>query len=140
MRRLNRCFNILKIKLLCIMIMACMTTAPGIWAGQDSLNSILKTLQSVESEEVQLNMLKGVLDGLNGVKTIPAPESWNEVNNKLEKSKNSKVLASLMLLKQKFGDEEAIQNAIKDLKDESLDLSKRRSILSSCSFIKALNY
>ena len=46
----------------------------GQLASQEKeLNLIISTLKKSNNEQVQVNMLKGIVDGLKGVNKLPAP-------------------------------------------------------------------
>ncbi len=123
--------KLFKKKCLCSLVLVVALNAQVHAMDGERLNRIIKICLSVESESIQLNMLKGVLDGLNGVKRIDKPDSWSKLEQKLKKSTNPKLTSSLMMLKQKFGDAEAIGAAIATLKDDSQSLERRRLLLNS---------
>lgn len=124
-------FNPLKAVLLSFVLLIVCCFKQGFGAENKNLILIIETLSSVESEEVQLNMLKGILDGLGGVKTIQAPEQWKLLHEKLSKSNNPNIISSLMMLNQKFGDPKSILAAMATLKDEKQSIDKRRTVLNS---------
>lgn len=124
-------FNPSKTLLLSFVILIICFSKQGYGSEVKNLKLIIEVLASVESEEVQLNMLKGILDGLSGVKTVQAPDQWKALHDKLSKSNHPKILSSVMMLNQKFGDVEAIQKAMATLLDENQSIEKRRSVLNS---------
>lgn len=97
----------------------------------NNLELILNTLQQVDSKEVQANLLKGILDGLSGIKVIDPPNTWWQLNQKLSESQNPKIQNYLMLLNQKFGNKQAIQLALRTLKNEQETIETRREALTS---------
>lgn len=100
-------------------------------AQEKELDLIIKVISSSSSEQVQRNMLQGILDGLQGINKLPAPEGWADLNAKLSKSKNEDIKKLQAQLNQKFGDQEAINKALADLRNSKTPLSERRSALAS---------
>ena len=99
--------------------------------SSNNFELVLNTLQQVESQEVQANLLKGILDGLSGIKIISPPSTWEQLNKKLSESKNAKIQGYLMLLNQKFGNKQAIELALKTLKNKQESTEIRRKYLAS---------
>jgi len=99
--------------------------------SSNNFELVLNTLQQVESQEVQANLLKGILDGLSGIKIISPPSTWEQLNKKLSESKNAKIQGYLMLLNQKFGNKQAIELALKTLKNKQESTEIRRKSLAS---------
>ena len=100
-------------------------------AQEKELNLIIKVINKTQNEQVQLNMLKGMIDGLNSVNKLPAPSGWLALNSSLSKSSNNEIKKLLTQLNQKFGDEEAIKKALETLKNSTASVGERKTALSS---------
>jgi hypothetical protein len=93
--------------------------------------ALIITAVTDADEEVQLNMLSGLLKGLDGVKSMPAPKGWDTLNAKLRNTANKDLKSIVTQLNQKFGNPEAIQSALASLTDEKTSLENKRLALNS---------
>jgi putative heme-binding domain-containing protein len=93
--------------------------------------ALIITVVTDADEEVQLNMLSGLLKGLDGVKSMPAPKGWDTLNAKLRNTANKDLKSIVTQLNQKFGNPEAIQSALASLTDEKTSLENKRLALES---------
>ena len=100
-------------------------------AQQKELEMIIKVIDSSQQENVQKNMLKGMLDGLQGVNKLSVPQGWPELNEKLSNSNNNEIKKLLSQLNQKFGDREAIKKALAALKNSKAPVNERKAALNS---------
>jgi len=98
-------------------------------AGQ--LEVMVKTLERIEDETVQANILQGMLRGLSGRRNVPAPAGWPALNAKLGASENSDLRNLARQLGQIFGDEAASRAALEKLRDKKADPAARRVALKS---------
>lgn len=100
-------------------------------AQERELDLIIKVISQSQDENVQKNMLKGMLDGLQGVNKLSAPNGWFELNSKLSSSSNKDVKKILTQLNQKFGDQNAIKKALATVKNNKASVSERKAALTS---------
>ncbi|MCM8525695.1 MAG: c-type cytochrome [Lentisphaeraceae bacterium] len=100
-------------------------------AQEKELNLIISTLKNVNNEQVQLNMLKGIIEGLKGVNKLPAPTGWSEVNSSIAKRQNGELKKLAAQLNQKFGNQEAIKEALATVKNNKAPIAERRTALTS---------
>ena len=98
---------------------------------QDSLTLLVGTLDTIDDSAVQMALLQGMLNGLDGRRNIPAPAAWGKVAAKLAKSDNAQVRELASRLSQIFGDEAAMQRALATVQDRSRQLDARRRALHS---------
>ena len=101
-----------------------------------NLDLIIKYISQSDDELVQKNMLKGIVDGLKGVNKLEAPQGWQKLNVKLAESKNNDVKKLLGELNQKFGNEEAIAQALVTVKNSKAPVEERKVALASLLSIK----
>jgi hypothetical protein len=98
---------------------------------QESLALLVRTLDTIDDSAVQMALLQGMLNGLDGRRNIPAPAAWGKVAAKLAKSDNAQVRELASRLSQIFGDEAAMQRALATVQDRSRQLDTRRRALHS---------
>ncbi|MCM8539619.1 MAG: c-type cytochrome [Lentisphaeraceae bacterium] len=104
----------------------------GQLASQEKeLNLIISTLKKSNNEQVQVNMLKGIVDGLKGVNKLPAPADWYDYIDSVSKSKNNELKKLIAQLNQKFGNEEAIKQALATVKNHKASIDDRKTALMS---------
>ena len=96
-----------------------------------SLDLLVKTLNSTDSPQVRIILMRGMLSGLAGRRNVDAPQGWNELRNKLASSQNSEERALLQQLSQIFGDTEAMQQALATVMDNKAETEERRIALRS---------
>ena len=99
-------------------------------ADDSHLTTIIRALNAA-SEDVQLNMLSGMLKGLEGAERHPAPDGWDELNRTLSASDNPHLRNVAADLNRKFGDPQALQHALALLADPDADVNKRRAALAA---------
>ncbi|NQZ59220.1 MAG: hypothetical protein HRT88_17335, partial [Lentisphaeraceae bacterium] len=97
----------------------------------NNLSLLIKTLSEVKDTKVQASLLRGILDGLAGVKGIETPDNWQKVNASLLAGSDNEVKVMTRQLSQLFGDEAANNAALKTLMNSKKDLSQRRAALAS---------
>ncbi|HXX95028.1 MAG TPA: family 16 glycoside hydrolase, partial [Planctomycetota bacterium] len=111
--------------------------ALGLWAsaqagdGGDNLSALVQILKSSDDADFQLDILKGIRDGLKGRTTVKMPQGWEEVSTRLAKSSNPDVRAIAQALSTTFGDPKALK-AMRDLvADPKGELAARKSALET---------
>ena len=98
---------------------------------ENNLDLIIKFVNKSSDEQVQLNMLKGIYDGLKGVNKLEAPKGWSELSSRLSSSDNAEIKKLMTQLNQKFGNEKAIQEALAKVKNPKASLQDRKAALTS---------
>ncbi|MCH2209049.1 MAG: c-type cytochrome [Lentisphaerales bacterium] len=101
--------------------------------AEDELSLIFKTVENTPSETAQVNMLKGVLAGLQGLKDVEVPDSWKTLKAKFQKSDNSELKKVAQQLSRLFGSEEAFQEALALTFNKDAKLKARQQALKSLS-------
>ncbi|HEY3901624.1 MAG TPA: family 16 glycoside hydrolase [Chthoniobacter sp.] len=95
------------------------------------LDLLLQTLSHVDNSDAQANILRGMDDSLKGRHGLTAPDGWDALYEKLEKSPNEEVRRLAQALGVCFGAESALGQMRKTLADESADRAARQSALES---------
>jgi putative heme-binding domain-containing protein len=81
-----------------------------------------------KTPEMQIELLEGMLYGLQGRSDVTPPANWKIVYAGLQKS-DTKVAQLALEIAQQFGDSEAAQQSLAVLKDQKASIDKRRSAL-----------
>ena len=92
---------------------------------QQTLALLVKTIQDTSDPETQTALLKGMLTGLEGRRDVPTPKGWAELGKTLRSANSDQVRALSGRLSQIFGDEQAIAEALKLLKDSQANTKDR---------------
>ena len=98
---------------------------------ENKLDLVIKFVNQSNDQQVKLNMLKGIVDGLKGINKMDAPKGWSELNAALSKSSDNNLKKLLSELNQKFGNEGAIKRALATVKDSKAALDERKTALDS---------
>ncbi|HLF93113.1 MAG TPA: family 16 glycoside hydrolase [Planctomycetota bacterium] len=98
---------------------------------QDNLSALVQILKSSDDEGFQLDILKGIRDGLKGRTTVKMPQGWQEVSGKLSKSANAEVRSLAQALSTVFGDRQSLLAMQVLLADTKGDLAGRKSALET---------
>ena len=107
-------------------------------ANDDSgLDGLVTLLADVEDADFQLDLLKGIRDGLQGRKSVPMPKGWSDVYPKLAKSDKPEVREQAQLLALTFGDKTALAELQKTLLNRQADITARQAALKSLVAIRA---
>ncbi len=87
----------------------------------------------VESNEaaVQLDVLCGMYEALQGRRGLRAPEGWSEVYRKLAASQNAEIQEKVLQLSVLFGDPQALAALRRTAEDVRADPSARRNALQT---------
>ena len=93
----------------------------------DKLNVLVDALENPSG--VELEMLKGLQEGIEGRTNIKPPSNWDEVYKKLKNKQSTSEAA--MNVAQQFGSAEAAKEMFKVLKDEKQPTELRKSALNS---------
>ena len=97
---------------------------------QQVFRLLIKTIRSTEDTSVQVSLLQGILRGLEGRRDVVAPESWGTLYEKLKVSPDPIVRERAAALSQIFGDQAAVEQAMKAVMDAQQPVGQRRDALS----------
>ncbi len=96
----------------------------------DPFHLLVHAVGSTEDTSVQAALLKGMLLGLEGRRSVHAPEGWPALSNTLACSTSAPVRQHALALSQIFGDTMAVASALECVQDSSIAASQRCSTLS----------
>lgn len=94
-----------------------------------SLDLLVKTLESTDNPQVQVALMRGMLRGLAGRRQVQAPQGWSDLSQQLAVSDDHNIRDLSMQLSQIFGDVKATRRALAILRDPAADLNARRTAL-----------
>ncbi|MDG1896039.1 MAG: c-type cytochrome [Fuerstiella sp.] len=95
----------------------------------ESLDLLVKTLNSLDDVKVRHALLRGMLAGLEGRRNVEAPQGWSKLSQQLAKSKDNNVRELSAQLSQIFGDRKATELALVMLTDPTADPNAQRTSL-----------
>lgn len=95
------------------------------------MDALVAVLKETTDAQFQLDVLKGMNEGLKGRREVQAPAGWDEVESKLAQSSNAEVRTLTQTLSLKFGSRSAMTALRKDLLNPALDEAKREAALTS---------
>lgn len=96
----------------------------------ESFQLVVSAVGSTTDTSVQAALLKGMLLGLEGRRSVRAPEGWSTLSNTLACSTSSTVRQHALALSQIFGDTVAVESALQCVQDSSVTAAQRCSTLS----------
>ena len=96
----------------------------------ESFQLVLTAVGSTTDTSVQAALLKGMLLGLEGRRSVRAPEGWSTLSNTLACSTSASVRQHALALSQIFGDTVAVASALECVQDSSVAAAQRCSTLS----------
>ena len=96
----------------------------------DSFQLVVTAVGSTVDTSVQAALLKGMLLGLEGRRSVRAPEGWSTLSNTLACSTSASVRQHALALSQIFGDTVAVASALECVQDSSVAAAQRCSTLS----------
>ena len=117
----------------------CLLFGSALSASTDDsgLDGLVTLLADVDDADFQLDLLKGIRDGLAGRKNVPMPKGWSDVYPKLAKSKKQEVRQQAQLLALTFGDKTALAELQRTLLDREADIAARQAGLRSLVSVRA---
>ena len=101
--------------------------------GNDEVNSfqlVITAVGSTADTSVQAALLKGMRLGLEGRRSVRAPEGWSTLSNTLAYSTSASVRQHALAISQIFGDTKAIAGALACVQDSSVAAAQRCSTLN----------
>src|SRR5581483_10080400 len=93
--------------------------------------AIAESLNRVNDEAHQLDILNGLALALKGQRSVPMPQGWEVVQTKLNASSNAEIRAQMQSLSLTFGSSSALASLRKTLMDETADPNARRTAMES---------
>ncbi len=99
--------------------------------NEEALTALVQLLGQNDDPQFQLDVLKGMSEGLKGRRGLKMPPGWEEVAVKLAKSPNAEVRALAQSLSLTFDSASAMAELRKSLTDRSADPATRRAALES---------
>ena len=96
----------------------------------ESFQLVVTAVGSTTDTSVQAALLKGMLLGLEGRRSVRAPEGWSTLSNTLACSTSATVRQHALALSQIFGDTVAVASALECVQDSSVAAAQRCSTLS----------
>src|SRR6185369_4456511 len=97
----------------------------------DPLSALVQLLDVSEDPQFQLDLLKGMSEGLKGRRGVKMPEKWDVVEKKLSSSPNAQVRELAKSLSVTFGSQAAFNTLRATLLDANAGASARSNALSS---------
>ncbi len=99
--------------------------------SDDALPILVQVLQSTDDAQVQLDILKGLADGLKGRRGVKAPAGWDTLATKLATSSNAQVKELVQQLSLVFGSASALADMRKQLLDVKAPTAQRLAALDA---------
>ena len=95
-----------------LLLIACFASAPAARRAETTDNAglagLVGLLAEVDDSQFQLDLLRGMLEGLRGRKEVEMPSQWPPVYAKLAASSHADVCRQALLLALKFNDPQAL--------------------------------
>lgn len=107
------------------------STAAGAIDEVESMHLLVEALDSVNEASVLRALMGGMLKGLEGRRDVKTPTNWGAVAVKLRAHEDERVRELSNQLSQIFGDEEAVQLALKTVADPQAAPEARRQMLQA---------
>jgi putative heme-binding domain-containing protein len=99
--------------------------------NRDPLSLLAKLLAETSDGAVQRDVLQGMSDGLKGWPSLPSPEGWTVVYDKLASSTDTQIAARTRELSVAFGEERALAQLRETVTDKNADLGDRRTAIET---------
>jgi putative heme-binding domain-containing protein len=109
-------------------------SAPLLRAADDAtegLNALTELLATSDDAQFQVDLLKGMSDGLKGRRSAPMPAGWDKVAEKLAKSPNAQVRELAQSLSVTFGSAPALNALRETLLNQQAGFAARSNALVS---------
>ena len=91
----------------------------------ETLNSLVELLTQIDDAQIQLDVLKGMSQALDGKRTVPQPTGWSDLEKVLTRSSNQDVRTLAGQLGVKFGSPLALKG-LRDLVMNSSEVPSAR--------------
>lgn len=97
----------------------------------DTLSALVEVLSGTDDPQFQLDVLRGMIDGLKGRRNIPMPKGWEALESKLSRSANPEVRSQAEIISVAFGSAKALERVRQALRNSATDLATRRLALET---------
>jgi putative heme-binding domain-containing protein len=115
--------------LLFCLAVCCFAAAPAV-SSTSPLAPLVRLLTETEDVDVQLDVLRGIYEGLQG-RRVAAPAGWAEVHRKLSASPSAAVREKLLQVSVLLGEPQALAELRRVAADRSASESARRAALQT---------
>jgi putative heme-binding domain-containing protein len=99
--------------------------------NDEALTALVQVLGENDDVQFQLDVLRGMSEGLKGRRGVKMPQGWDDVAIKLGKSSNREVRELAQSLSLTFGSATAMNSLRNTLADANADATARKSALES---------
>jgi putative heme-binding domain-containing protein len=100
-------------------------------ASSRVLAPLVRILADSNDPAVQLDILRGMHEALQGRRSVTAPEGWSAVHRKFADSANAEIRAKVLQLSVLFGDPQALASLRRTAADPQADATARQSALQT---------
>lgn len=97
--------------------------------ARQELAVLVELIGQQEDPDFQLDLLRGMLDGLEGQREVPAPAGWAELAERLGDHPRDEMRQVVRQLGLVFGDQQALAQLLEQLADRELSADKRHQAL-----------
>ena len=113
----------------CVILACLCLTAPALRAEDDSLPALVELLATSDDPQFQLDLLRGMKEGLGGRRNVKMPAGWETLAAKLLKSTDAQVRELSQGLSVTFGSATALDAFKQTLADAKADPKTRLAAL-----------
>jgi putative heme-binding domain-containing protein len=110
------------------------TSPPAVAEGSmppKPLTPLVRILAESDDANLQLDVLRGMHEALQGRRNVTAPEGWSAVYRKLGDSKNAEIREKALQLSVLFGDPQALATLRRTAADPKANATMRRNALQT---------
>lgn len=119
-------------KRLCLLFLAAaLPLAAARAQSDDALPILVQVLQASDDAQVQLDILKGMADGLKGRRGVKAPAGWDAVATKLGAGGNAQVKELVQQLSLVFGSASALADMRRQMLDAQAPVAQRLAAIEA---------
>jgi len=115
---------------------AALVMADVLAGSDDPLPALVEVLRQSDDPQFQLDILKGMREGLKGRRDVKLPAGWDELAARLGKSPNSQVRELVEALSLTFGSASALASLQQTLMDPHVGKTARSNALASLLQVK----
>ncbi|MBI1178214.1 c-type cytochrome [bacterium] len=102
----------------------------------DSLAALVQVLNASNDTQLQLDVLRGMSEAMEGRARVPMPAGWDQAEPVLTRSSNDEIRSLAQTLGLKFGSATALASLKATLKNTSAPVGDRREALKALASIK----
>lgn len=119
------------------LLLGALVTASALSQSSDPIQVLVRLLGASEDAQFQLDLLRGMSDGLKGQRNVSMPLGWDAIETRLGASANADVRTLVQGLSVIFGSQKALAGLRKTVADGSAPASSRRAALEALVNAKA---